>query len=78
MRIDSITSNTFGAGIFIKSCDNKGRTFLYNEIKDLTNELQIPGNFRTTEIELPSVSDVVLAKLKKLGINFIVPKEEKI
>ena len=70
MKVNSIEPTTFRAGIRIRGAENKGHQYLYNEINDITKEFKIPATFKTREIELPSVSKGVLAKLQELGIKF--------
>ena len=70
MKVNNISSTNFGAGIMIKATENRKCKFLYNHVNDLTNEFHIPANFRTHEIELPSVSKAIILKLKDLGIKF--------
>ena len=71
MRIDSISPASFGAAVKIRGAENKGHVYLYNEVNSLMREFRIPAVFKTQEIELPSVSDNIIAKLNKLGIKFI-------
>ena len=75
MRINSINPTSFGAGIKIMSVENKGRTFLYNDVNDLMREFHIPAVFKTEEIELPSVSNNIISRLRELGIKFISMKK---
>ena len=75
MRINSINPTNFGTGIRIISVENKGRTYLYNEVGDLMREFHIPAVFKTEEIELPSVSGNFISRLKDLGIKFISMKK---
>ena len=75
MRINSINPTNFGSGIKIMSVENKGRTYLYNEVGDLMREFRIPAVFKTQEIELPSVSNNIILRLKELGIKFISMKK---
>lgn len=70
MRINKIESTNFGAGVRIRGIENKEHQFLYNEINNITKEFKIPATFRTQEIELPSINENVLSKLKELGIKF--------
>ena len=70
MKIDNMQPAVFGAKARIRSMDNKKHPYLYNEIILLTKEYKIPANFRTHEIELPSVSNSVLRKLNELKIKF--------
>ena len=70
MRVNNVSSTNFGTGIKINAKENKKCEFLYNHILNLTNEFHIPANFRTKEIELPSVPREVLYRLKKLGIIY--------
>lgn len=70
MKVNSISSTNFGAGINIKSAENQHRRFLYNDIEAIRKEFKIPANFRTHEVELPSVSKEILKKLKDLEIKF--------
>lgn len=70
MKIHSITSTNFYGGINIKAAENKENQHLYNHILNITKEFKIPATFHTNEIELPSVSKAVIAKLKELGIKF--------
>ena len=71
MRIDSISPAGFGAAVRIRGAENQGRVYLYNEVNNLMREFKIPAVFKTQEIELPSVSENIIAKLNKLGIKFI-------
>ena len=70
MQVNNISSTNFQAGVRIKSIENRHKNFLYNEVNDITKEYKIPANFRTHDIELPSVSKAILAKLNALGIKF--------
>lgn len=70
MKVNNISSTNFGAGITINAAKNENCLYLYNQVRNLTNEFQIPANFRTKEIELPSASRTVRLRLKKLGIKF--------
>ena len=70
MKVYSIHPTTFKAGIGIKSANNKQHQFLYNEVLKLTRDFKIPANFRSKEIELPSISEKIIEKLNELGIKF--------
>lgn len=75
MKVSYVSSTNFGANIRIKSADNNKHKFLYNEMIDFTRYHGIPANFRTHEIELPSVSVEILQKLNKLKIKFYSGKK---
>ena len=70
MKINSIEPTNFGAGVKIKCAENRHRQYLYNEIEAIRKEYKIPANFRTHEIELPSISKAIVDKLKELNIKF--------
>ena len=70
MRINNIESTHFGAKARIRGIDNKKHPYLYNEIIALTKEYKIPANFKTHEIELPSVTNDIFKKLNELNIKF--------
>lgn len=73
MKVNSISSTNginFQAGVRIRGKENSGRKYLYNEVNQLVRDFKIPANFKTSEIELPSVSKTVIAKLNELGIKF--------
>lgn len=56
--------------VVINRLANKERTYLYNEMFDLSKEHQISGRFGNDYIELDNVPKVLLKKLKELGIKF--------
>jgi len=70
MKVNQISSTNFGTIVRIKSADNSKHPFLYNEIEQLRKDYRIPANFKTHEIELPSVSVDILHKLNELKIKF--------
>ncbi len=70
MKVNSILSTNFGAGITINAAKNENCKYLYNQVQDITNEFHIPANFHTKEIELPNVSKAILTRLQELGIKF--------
>ena len=70
MKIYNIEPTNFKAAINISCKENKGKIYLYNEVNNITKEFKIPATFRTNNIELPSVTDKVINKLKELGIKF--------
>ena len=70
MKINSIEPTNFRAGVRIKSAENRHRQYLYNDLIGITKEFRIPANFKTHEIELPSVSKSIIDKLKELNIKF--------
>jgi len=74
MKIYNIEPTNFRAAVNISSIENKGRIYLYNEVNNITKEFKIPATFRTNNIELPSVTDNVINKLKELGIKFNIKK----
>ena len=71
MRINSIQPINFGTKAHIRCIDNKDHPLLYNEIISIVKEFKIPANYRTQEIELPSVSNDIIKKLNELKIKFI-------
>ena len=68
MKINTISPINFQAGVNIACRDNIGHKYLYNEIQGLTNQFKIPATFKSQNIELPSVTNVILAKLNELGM----------
>jgi hypothetical protein len=70
MRVNSIVPTNFQAGVKIRCVENKEHKYLYNEVNNITREFKIPATFKTHEIELPSVSEKIIAKLNELGIKF--------
>ena len=73
MKVNSISSTNginFMASIKIKGKENQGHKYLYNEVNQLTKDFCIPANFRTHEIELPSVNVDIMKELNKLKIKF--------
>ncbi len=70
MRIDAIRPTNFKGGVNINAAQNKECKYLYNKLLALTNEYKIPANFRTYEVELPTVTKVIIEKLNELGIKF--------
>ena len=70
MKVNSISSVGFGAGVNIIGSENKHRQYLYNDIEAIRKEFKIPVLFHTQKVELPSVSKAVIAKLNELGIKF--------
>lgn len=70
MKVNSISSTNFGAGVIITYTANRNHPFLNNEIEALRKEFKFPVNFHTPKIELPSVSETLLKKLQELGIKF--------
>lgn len=75
MKVNNIASTNFGVNVRIKSADNKKHQFLYNEIEQLRKDYRIPVNFKTHEIELPSVSVNILKVLNELKIRFYSGKK---
>lgn len=78
MKVNNISSTNgtnFKAGIRIRGKENQEHKYLYNEVNQLTKEFRIPANFKTHEIELPSVNLAVMNALDKLKIKFV--SEEK-
>ena len=69
MKIHSITSTNFYGGINIKAAENAGNAYWYYHVMKITRDFKLPASFYTDNIELPSVSKAVIAKLKELGIN---------
>lgn len=70
MKINSITPTNFRAGVKIIGAENKTHQYLYNEVNKITKDFKIPATFRTHEIELPTVTKAIVAKLNELGIKF--------
>lgn len=70
MKVNRISSVGFGAGVNIISAENQHRQYLYNDIEAIRKEFKIPVLFHTHKIELPSVSQAIIAKLNELGIKF--------
>ena len=70
MKVNNVSSTNFQAGIKIRGTENKGQKYLYNELLKLTKDYKIPANFHTNEVEFPSVSKSIIAKLNELGIKF--------
>lgn len=70
MKVNSISSTGFGAGVNIISSENQHRKFLYNDLEAIRKEFKIPALFHTHKVELPSVSKAILTRLNELGIKF--------
>lgn len=70
MKVNNISSINFGISVNIKSSENQHRKFLYNDLEAIRKEFKIPANFRTHEIELPSISNAVIQRLDELKIKF--------
>ena len=70
MKVNNISSTNFQAGVRISAKENENCKYLYNHVNNLTKEFHIPATFHTKEIELPSVSKMILERLKDLGIKF--------
>ena len=75
MKVYSVQPSAFGANAKIKAIDNKKHPFLYNEVLKLSRIQGIPVNFRTHEIELPSVDLEIYKKLNELKIRFYSGKK---
>ena len=75
MKINNIDSTNFCAKAYIRCAENQKHEYLYNEILNLTNKYKIPANFRTEDIDLPSVSTDILKTLNKLKIKFYSGKK---
>ena len=75
MRIEKIQPIGFDGVAKIRGLDNKKHPFLYNEIENLRKEFKFPANFKTQEIELPSVSVDIFRKLNELKIRFYSGKK---
>lgn len=50
---------------------NKGRTYLYNEMNDLTKKYHFGGTFGRDYIELKDMPEEALKELKETGIKFM-------
>lgn len=74
MKINNINQINFGKSVIILASENKKNTYLYNQISDMIKEHHVPGIFQTNAIELPSVTEEVLKKVKELGIKYSVMK----
>ena len=70
MKVYGITSTNFNGGVKILAAENKENQYLYNHIQKMTNEYKIPATFHNNRIELPSISKIIIEKLKELGIKF--------
>lgn len=70
MQINKISQTNFNAGVKIKANENTAKKYLYNEVNDITKKYKIPATFMTHEIDLPTVSKLVLARLQELGIKY--------
>lgn len=80
MRINKITTtpplipqnNTFKGknGIFIPNTKEQPK-YLYNKMLDVMHDCKIGGTIKNEGIDLPSVTQKVLDKLKEFSIKFI-------
>ena len=74
MRVNNIGPTNFGAGVRIIDAENRDCEFLYNKLEDIRVKYKIPANFKTHEVELPSVTRSICASLKKMGIKYCSKK----
>ena len=71
MKIDRLQQVSFGSkNIIIKASENKTNPYLYNNVQTITRELKIPANFRTHEINLPTIAENVQKMLKEFKIRY--------
>ncbi|MBP3923714.1 hypothetical protein J6E39_00550 [bacterium] len=53
-----------------KGNDINSRPFLFNEVKKIVDKDKLPANYYTSYIDLPSVGNGTVDKLKNTGITF--------
>ena len=71
MKADRISNINFNSkNIIIKASENKSNPYLYNQVLGITNDLKIPANFRTHEINIPTLAENVQKMLKELKIKY--------
>lgn len=68
----AIAPVSFKAGVYIgrNAGNNKAHKYLYNEVMAVVEEYKIPAVVKTKGIDLPSVTENILEKLSKFGIEF--------
>ena len=75
MKTNAVTPTNFQSGVKIRAAENKSHKFLYNEVLELTRKQGLPANFRTHEIELPSVTIDIMKMINSLKIKFYSGKK---
>ena len=72
MKVPAIAPTVYSnlKSITILPKENAGRTYIFNEVLDLTNKLHTPATFHNNKIEVPTPTKLFLSRLNELGINF--------